>query len=159
MISRCRESSPWLCYCSHCNDKVSIGRHVSYLKKLNFNCECRLMIGGEMGGISICASLGLLLEAPAPTCFSALSPCHGFFVRVSCEFAGITCCNLHADYAGGFTLEASMVKRAIRESRAGNWLNVSKMTSATIDRVGKCFWSVLTVLIVLTYSQMFIHEA
>ena len=108
-----------------------------------------------MEGILICTSLGPLLEAPAPTCFFALSPCHGFFVRVSCEFAGITCCNLHAEYAGGCTLEAYMVKRAIRESRAGNWLNVSKMTSATIERVGKFFWTVLTVLTVLTYSQMF----
>lgn len=33
-----------------------------------------------------------------------------FFGRVSCEFAGNTCCNLHAEYAGGCSLQASMMK-------------------------------------------------
>lgn len=110
--------TPLLCYCSHCNDKVSISRRVSFLKKSKLSCERSSMNGMGDGGNLILHLFGRAVGS-AGTLILFCSR-HHLFVRVSCEFAGSTCCNLHAEYAGVCSLEASMVKRAIRESGAGN---------------------------------------
>lgn len=91
---------------------------VSFLKKSNLSCERSSMKRGGDGGNPILHLFGRAVGS-AGTHILFWS-CQHLFVRVSCEFAGSTCCNLHAEHAGVCSLEASMVKRAIRESGTGN---------------------------------------
>lgn len=65
--------TPLLCYCSHCNDKVSISRRGSFLKKSNLSCERSSMNGG-MGGISFCTSLARCWKRRHTHTFLLLSP-------------------------------------------------------------------------------------
>lgn len=115
--------------------QVSIGspRHIP--QESSLNCERRIMTGGEFSF----ASLWDLFEAPAHTYFCSyhcFCSCHASLLAVH------TCCNLHAEYAGGCSFGNVHGERAIRESGAGNGADVSKMRSATLDRMGKIFWRI-----------------
>lgn len=63
---------------------------------------------------------------------SLFCSCHASLLAVH------TCCNLHAENVGGCSLEASMEKEP-SEKVGLVMADVSKMTSATLDRMGKIF--------------------
>lgn len=83
--------------------QISIGspRHIT--QESSLNCKRRIMTMGEVSF----AALWDLFEAPAHTYFCS---CHCFCSCDASLLAVHTCCNLHAEYAGGWSLETSMVK-------------------------------------------------
>lgn len=76
-------------------------RHIT--RESSLDCERRIMTVGEFSF----PALWDLFEAPAHPYFCS---CHCFCSCHASLLAVHTCCNLHAEYAGGWPLETSIVK-------------------------------------------------